>query len=832
MSKFSFKQATPYIAALLIFILITLIYFNPLIQGKKLRQDDIMRHKGMSKEIVDYREKTGEEALWTNSMFGGMPAYQISVKYKANLFTYIDDVLMLGLPRPAGYVFLYFLGFFILLLVLRVNPWLSIAGAIAFAFSSYFFIILEAGHNSKAHAIGYMAPVLAGIILAYRGKYLWGAILTGLFLALEIQAGHPQITYYLLIVVVILGIFQLIDAVKQKALPHFLKATAFLLLTAILAVLTHTTNLWGTYEYGKHTIRGKSELTADQENKTSGLDKDYATDWSYGIQETLSLMIPNAKGGATDVLANNEKAMENVNPQYRQAFQRANQYWGNQPFTSGPVYVGAIIVFLFVLGLFVVKGRLKWVLFIATVLSILLSWGKNFMPLTDFFLDYVPGYNKFRAVSMTLVIAELTIPILAILALDKILRKPEILRQNKNALYISFGLTAGISLLLYLFPTVFLDFFSRAEADQFAQFRGQGNAAQINAYIDELESARMSIFKADAIRSFLFILVAAALIWFYSFNKLNKNLLIGLIAILFLIDLAVVANRYLDSNDFVRKSKMEKPYQASIADQEIIKDTDPNFRVFNLAVSSFNDASTSYFHKSIGGYHGAKLRRYQELITYAIIPERQKLMEAFQRESPMLAVDATLPKLSVLNMLNTKYFILDPAQPPLQNRYALGNAWFVNSIRMVENADEEISAVQNFKPSHTAIVDQRFSKEMAGVNLNDSTQYGSIRLTNYKPNKLTYQSKAKEDAFAVFSEIYYPEGWNAYIDGEKVPHVRVNYVLRGLPVPAGEHQIVFAFEPAVYRSGEAISLIASIILILLIAGGLYFEYRKGEKPLV
>ncbi|MCF8388152.1 MAG: YfhO family protein, partial [Bacteroidales bacterium] len=379
-----------------------------------------------------------------------------------------------------------------------------------------------------------------------------------------------------------------------------------------------------------------------------------------------------------------------------------------------------------------------------------------------------------------------------------------------------------------LFPGVFFDFISQAESQQFAQFQSQGNAAQINAYLAELETARMSIFKADAIRSFLFILIAGALLWLYSFNKLKSHVLIALVSVLILIDMAAVANRYLDSEDFVRKSKMTKPYQASIADQEIIKDNDPNFRVFNLAVNSFNDASTSYFHKSIGGYHGAKLRRYQELINHAILPERQMLVEAFQSETPMLEVDKTLPKLSVLNMLNTKYFILDPAQPPLQNRYALGNAWFVNSLNVVENADEEIKAVQDFNPARTAIVDKRFEEVISSLDLNDTLQYGTIRLTNYKPNKLTYLSKANEDAFAVFSEIYYSEGWNAYIDGEKAAHARVNYVLRGMRVPAGEHQIVFAFEPAVYRTGETISLISSIVLILLIIGGAYLGFKEGR----
>ena len=825
MRNISIKDAIPYIAAILIFLLITMIYFNPLLQGKKLRQDDIMRFKGMSKEIVDYREATGEEPLWTNAMFGGMPAYQISVKYKNNLFNYVDKALQLGLPRPAGYVFLYFLGFFILMLALRVNPWLGIAGAIAFAFSSYFFIILEAGHNSKAHAIAYMAPVLAGIILAYRGKYILGAILAGFFLALEIEAGHPQITYYLAIIVVILGIVEFINSLKEKKIPHFVRASGILLVAAVLAVLTHATNLWATYEYGEYTIRGKSELTVNQENRTSGLDKDYATQWSYGIPETFTLLIPNAKGGASVPLGNNPDALEEVDRTYKQYVAQSSQYWGNQPFTSGPVYVGAIIVFLFVLGMFILKGRLKWVLFTATVLSIFLSWGKNFMPLTDFFLEYVPGYNKFRAVSMTLVIAELCMPIIAILGLSKIIREPKVLKEKINAFYISLGLTAGISLVFYLFPEAFFNFLSRTEIQQFAQMRISGqNAGQINEFVANLKDARISIFRQDAIRSFIFILIAAGIIWLYSVNKLKKNALIALISVLILIDLAAVTHRYLNSEDFVRKSRMARPYQASIADQEIIKDPDPNYRVFNLSVSAFQDASTSYFHKSIGGYHGAKLRRYQELIDYAIIAERQQLVGALQQQS-MARVEAVLENSSVLNMLNTKYIIADPSGAPLRNPYALGNAWFVDDFELVEDADAEIAAVQDFDAAETAIIDDAFSDLLSGYQENPADSGAYINLTEYRPNELTYKSYAEKPQLAVFSEIYYPKGWNVYVDGELQPHFRANYVLRAMIVPAGEHTIQFKFEPRVYRVGEAISLAASIVLLLLVIGGAYFEIR-------
>ncbi len=828
MKNIPIKNIVPYAVAIVIFIIITMVYFNPLLQGKKIRQDDITRHKGMSKEIVDFREKTGDEALWTNSMFGGMPAYQISVKYKSNLISYFDKIFRLGLPHPAAYVFLYFIGFFILLLVLGVDPWLSFAGSIAFAFSSYFFIIIEAGHNSKAHAIGYMAPVLAGMILCYRGKYLWGGILTALFLALELRAGHPQITYYLLIIAIILGIYEFVNAIKEKKYIPFLRSVGVLIIAALLAVLTHSTNLWATYEYGKYTIRGKSELTSNLDNKTTGLDKDYATAWSYGVPETFSLMIPNTKGGATGVLGNNKKVMKDVDRQFKQAIAGQNHYWGNQPFTSGPVYVGAIIVFLFVLGIFIVPGRLKWVLVSATVLSIFLSWGKNFMPLTDFFLDYIPGYNKFRAVSMTLVIAELCMPLLAILTVNEIFRNPGIIKEKQKQFFIAFGLTGGLALIFYLVPSLFFNFLSNDEIIQFDEVRKSADPNQLSLFISNLEQARISIFKADAIRSFFFILLGGLVLWLYSMKKIGWKILVSALAILFLIDMTTICYRYLNNENFVRKSKVTKPYQASAADKEIFKDTNPDFRVLNIAVNTFNDASTSYFHKSIGGYHGAKLRRYQELIDHQISSEKEKIVNTLTNNPTLLSINNTLGKLPVLNMLNTKYIIYDPARIPLINNSALGNAWFVENYKIVDNADEEIAALNNFNPDKIAIVDKRFEDQLTGKKF-ESDSLSAIKLTEYQPNHLVYSSKSSDDQLAVFSEIYYDKGWNAYIDGKPAPYFRADYVLRAMIVPAGDHTIEFKFEPKVYKVGENISLISSILLILLLIGGLYYEIRKNLK---
>ncbi|HOP13107.1 MAG TPA: YfhO family protein [Lentimicrobium sp.] len=728
---------------------------------------------------------------------------------------HIDNIFKFGLPHPANLVFIYLIGFFILLMVLKVDPWLALAGSVAFAFSSYFFIILEAGHNSKAHAIGYMAPVLAGIILTYRGKHIAGMLVTALFLALELRANHLQITYYLMMMVIILGISELIISIKQKTVPAFLKATGLLFIAAFLALSTNITNIWATWEYGKDTIRGKSELSSDPGNRTTGLDKDYATQWSYGKAETFTLMIPNTKGGATGSLGNNRKAMEKVDPTYAQAVAGQNHYWGDQPFTSGPVYAGAIMVFLFILGLFILKGHMRWWLLAVTILSVILSWGKNFMPLTDFFLHYIPGYNKFRAVSMILVIADLAIPLLGILTLKEILEKPAIVREKQKQFYIALGLTGGLALVFYLMPQTFFNFFSGMEQAAISEQRttlDSSQVAQFDSLINNLEAARIYIFKSDAIRSFLFILAAAALIWLYGSKKIKAGVLTASAILLIAIDMIPVANRYLNNDNFVSKTQVNNPFMPTEADKIILKDADPNFRVFNTTVSTFQDASTSYFHKSIGGYHGAKLRRYQELIDHHISKGNE----------------------SVLNMLNTKYYIVNDAnrKPSLQiNMDATGNAWFVNTYKMVENADQEIDALTNFSPESTAIVDKRFAQQLSGFSSMPDTN-AFIQLTEYQPNKLKYKYQAATDQLTVFSEIYYDKGWKAFIDGKPAPYFRANYVLRAMIVPAGSHEIEFRFEPRVYFTGEKISFAGSLLLILLILGYAGNEVRKNFKKKV
>ncbi len=812
MKKFDFKTILPYITAVFVFLVITMIYFSPLLEGKRIQQSDIMQFTGMSKEIADFREKTDTEPLWTNSMFGGMPAYQISVVYKGNILGYLDTILSLGLPHPASTVFLYFIGFFILLLVLKIDPWLAIAGAIAFAFSSYFFIIIDVGHNSKAHAIAYIAPVLAGIILTLRRKYILGGILTAIFLSLEIKANHPQITYYLVIMVFILGLFELIFAIREKRIVKLFASVGVLIIAASFAALTNIATLWATWEYGKDTIRGKSELTSNLENKTSGLDKDYATQWSYGVGETMTLFIPNFYGGASAAKISESSAIvealkENNVPQNQIAqftkYPLPFLYFGNQPSVAGPVYVGAIVFFLFILGLIIVRGPLKWWLLSVTVLSILLSWGHNFMAFTDFFMEYVPGYNKFRAVSMALVIAEIAMPILGLMALKVLFEKHLDQKKLVKSLQIAAGITGGIALLFVIMPGVFLSFTGANDASIQQQF--QFPDWMMQAIRDE----RARLVRLDALRSFAFVILTAGVLWAFLLSKLNKTYVYMILAALILLDMFVISKRYLNNDSFTTKTKVEKPFTPTEADQQILQDPDPDFRVFNLTVNTFNDASTSYFHKSIGGYHGAKLRRYQELIENQISKQN----------------------MSVLNMLNTKYFILpgEDRKPTAQRNYdALGHAWFVKGYELVDNADQEMAAISIFNPADTAIIDKRFENTLTSFTPGrDSVAY--ISLTSYAPNDLTYDYNTGKDGLAVFSEIYYPKGWNAYVDGELTPHFRANYVLRAMVLPAGNHKLEFKFEPNVYVVGEKISFISSIILLLLIILLGVLEARKVWK---
>ncbi len=819
------NNITAYIIAVLVFLAITIAYFSPVLEGKKLDQHDISMHKGMSKEIVDHRESTGEEALWTNSMFGGMPAWQISVVYKGNLMTYVDKVITLGLPTPLNFVFLYFLGFFILLLVLKTDKWVALIGAIAFALSSYFFIILGAGHTSKAHAIGYMALVLAGIILTFRGKYWQGGLLTAVALSLEIKSGHLQITYYLLIIVVIYGIYQLIETIKNNNYAHFLKASGLLIVAALLAILTHSTNLWATYDYGKDSMRGKPELTNEAENKSGGLDRSYITDWSYGIGETWSLMIPYVKGKASGVLGNVDE-LKHADPAYRKVLaQQTNAYWGDQPGTSGSVYVGIIVVFLFILGLFIVDNRLKWALLAATVLSILLAWGKNFMPFTDFFIDYIPGYNKFRAVSMTLAIAELTIPVLAFMALNKVLTERKTLNSKIKAFYYASGITVGVLILFYITPNTFFNFLNAGEKLQFSQLRQSNDPSQVDVYVSSLENVRIAIFKTDTLRSLFFLIASIVLIYFFIKGKLKAAWFLTGIGLLILVDMFSVDKRYINNDNFVRSSKFEQPFTASTADNYILKDHDPDFRVLDISKSTFNDASCSYFHKSIGGYHGAKLQRYQDIIEHQIQPEIQEMVSGLQSGVTMDKINSIFKNLQVLNMLNTKYVIYSPDAMPIINPMAYGNAWFVNNYELVKSADEEIDAINDYDLNSTAIIDNKFADQLKDFHP-DKDSTATISLISYEPNNLIYKYNSTIPQLVVFSEIYYNKGWEATIDGKPTEHLRADYILRSMKVPAGNHTIEFSFEPKIFIIGERISFIASLLLIILIIGTLIYGIKQ------
>ena len=810
MKNLNFKNAWPYLAAVVLFLLITMVYLSPLIEGKKLLQSDIVHAMGASKEIADFRAKTGQEALWTNSMFGGMPAYQVSVKYKGNLLGFVDDVLTLGLPHPANMVFLYFIGFFILLLVLGLNPWLSIAGAIGYAFSSYFFVIIDAGHNSQAHAIGYMAPVIAGMILTLRRKYLLGGVLTAVFLSLEVKQNHPQITYYLAVMAILLVLFECYDAFRNKAIIGYLKSVAILLVAVAFAVITNLTLLWATYEYGKYTIRGKSELTTNKSNRTSGLDKSYITQWSYGIGETMTFLIPDIYGGASaggpglnsnvaKALRANSVPEENVKGFSEQG---GFMYWGDQPWTS-PVYMGAIMIFLFFLGLFLVKGPMKWWLLAATLLSVLLSWGHNFMWFTDLFLNYLPGYNKFRAVTMILVIAEFTVPLLGMLALKSVFDEAGGKEKFNRALYWAFGITGGLALLFAVVPDMFLSFSGHNDASFAKQFP--------DWLMQAIRDDRKSCCRADAFRSFLFITLAASVLWLVINKKLRKDYAYAGLIVLILADMFTIDKRYLNNDNFTSKSRVETPFEPTAADLQIMQDQDPDYRVLNLTVEPLSDASTSYFHKSLGGYHGAKLRRYQELFETHI--EKNNM--------------------AVINMLNTRYVIVpDQNKQPMaqRNPEALGNAWFVNSYSFVDNADQELNALTNFNPANTAIIDKVFGSELKSYTPGRDTT-DMIRLTDYKPNDLTYKYRTKNNGLAVFSEIYYPKGWNAYVDGKLIPHFRANYVLRAMVLPAGEHSVEFKFEPRVYLVGEQVSRISSIVLILLVVAAIAWGVKDlyGRK---
>ena len=811
-----FRNIFTDLGIILFFIVLTYTYMFPLLEGKSIEMDDIQHFKGMSKELVDYREATGEEAIWTNSMFSGMPGYLISVIYPGNITRFIQSSFR-SFFGDASFLILYMIGFYILMVSLNFNRWLSVAGAIAFAFSSYFIIIIGAGHTSKANAIAYLAPVLAGVLLAFRGKYLAGGIVFSLAFSLELLAGHLQITYYGFLLIAILGLTELIFAIREKTLPRFLKAILFLLAGAVIAVGMNFSRLYTTWQYSKHTIRGPSELTSIDENRTSGLDKDYVVQWSYGIDETLTLLIPNFKGGGSQIGPGvDSKSFELLNKNGiqnpRQIVQRISMYHGDQPGTSGPVYVGAIVVFLFVLGLYVVKGVYKWWLLFATIISVVLSWGGNIMWLTSFLLDYLPLYNKFRAPSMTLVIAQFSMPLLGFIALNNILAGKVERKILLNGLKWSVLITGGLSALFALLPGIAGNFSNAIDSRIYPEW-----------LIDGIIADRRSMLRSDAFRSLLFIAFAAGALFLWHNKKLKTIPFIGILAALILIDLWTVDKRYLNNDHFVANRQVENPFPATPADLAIQRDQDLYFRVLPLP-NPFQDARASYHHKNVGGYHAAKLRRYQELIDHHLNPELQQMVTGFQAGT---SPDSVFMNLPVINMLNARYVIYDLNLEPIQNPHSSGNAWFVSEFKVTGTADDEIAALKGLNPFETAVIDKQFIDHIQAKSfIKDET--GSISLTEYQPNYLKYEFSAAGEQLTVFSEIYYEDGWEAFINGVPAPHFRVNYVLRAMVIPAGDHIIEFKFEPKSYYNGNKVSVASSFLLLLAIAGYFALEYRKRK----
>ena len=834
------KKLLPDLIAILAFVLLSFAYFFPAdIENRILFQHDTAAGAGAGQEVKEYYEQTGERSRWTNSLFGGMPMYQIAPSYDSTKsLQWVQKAYQLFLPDYVCLTFMLMLGFYILLRVFGIPVWLAGLGGIMWAFSSYFFILISAGHIWKFITLAYVPPTIAGIVLAYRGKLLWGGILTALFVALQITSNHVQMSYYFFFVILFFVGAYFEKAWRTKTLPQFFKASAVLIVAALVGIAANVSNLYHTYAYSKETMRGKSELvqTGDAAKQTSsGLDRDYITQWSYGIDETLTLLVPNFKGGASTALSQSETAMSKANPMYSSLYGSLTQYFGTQPMTSGPVYVGAFVLFLFVLGCFIVKGPLKWALIGATFFSIVLSWGKNFMPLTDFFIDYVPLYNKFRAVSSILVIAEFTIPLLAIFALKRLLEEPEILKQEKKPLGISLLLTAGIALLLAIAPGSIGSGYVPAQEAQMLQNAVNQQMIPANELSDilaNLGEMRAELVSSDALRSFIIIGIGCSLLWLYASGKLRSSLTIAGITILCLADMWGVNKRYLNDAQFVPHSIRTETFTKTNTDELILQDTSLDYRVLNFATSTFDDNNTSYWHKSVGGYHPAKLRRYQEMIEHHISPEMQAAYEAIATAGgEMDSVDAN--KFRILNMLNTKYFIFPAGQQrqtvPILNPHAYGNAWFVNKVQYVNNANEEIDALDSIIPTETAVVDARFKDVLKGATESYKDSLSSIRLTSYAPNRLTYETNNAQDGIAVFSEIYYPDGWHVTIDGQPAELARADYILRTMYVPAGQHTIEMRFDPTSLHVTEGIAYGALALLVIGIIVAVLIAKRKYVK---
>lgn len=810
------RKAFPHLAAIILFIAISFAYFFPVMEGKVLKANDSTVSTINSKEIRDYREKFHKEPLWTNSIFCGMPAYLISTKYPGNLMKHVDTVLRV-FQTPVSVLVLSMAGFYLLLLILGAGPLLSVAGAVAFGLSSFLFQILAAGHNTQAIALAYMAPVVGAIYYTYRRDMLKGSILTAIFLSLEILANHPQITYYLMICILVFITAEFVASIKTGTVAKFIRTTAILSIPVILALGINFANLYTVYEYGKYSSRGKTDLVVRDKNISSGLNRDYITYWSYGVDETLNLLVPDFKGGSSKPFNKDSETIKALRQHNAaDASGQVMKYWGTQPGTDGPHYVGAIVIFLFILGLAVVRSREKWWLLIATLLSLMLAWGKNFMPFTNLFIDFFPGYNKFRAVTMILVISQFCIPLLGFIALRDLFSGKLSKKEIMKGLNIAAGVTGGLLLIFLLFPGIAGSFLNPYESQ----------------YPDWLRTAlisdRKGLLRADSLRSLIFILLAYGTIMGFLLNKLKKEYSVVIVGLLIMFDLWTIDKRYLSSDRFEKPSMIQKSFAPSVADAEILKDKS-YFRVFNISVSTFNDNSpTSYFHKSIGGYHGAKLKRYQELIDSALSRDIAIFTASARSAKSIEEIMPVINSLQIINMLNTKYIIFTPEMPPIVNKNALGNAWFVEKPRLVENANEELSAVNSINPSIEAVIDKKYKDQVKGT-VYPVEKSDTIFLVSYQPDELVYKYSAGGEKLVVFSEIYYPAGWKCLVDGKETGYFRADYVLRAMIAPEGDHEIRFVFHPSSYYTGNKVSLASSVILLLLIAGFGFNELRKKSK---
>ncbi|MEC5144968.1 YfhO family protein [Chitinophaga sp. 212800010-3] len=820
-----FKALSPHIGALLIFIVLSFAFFSPVLEGKELLQSDMMHYKGMQKEAADYYEKTGDIPLWTNSMFGGMPTYVIYTGPSSNKIGMLNKLLTLYLPNPVNMLFVLMMGMYVFLCVLDIRYWIRILGAVAYGFATFTIVSIDAGHITKVMAMAYIAPVLGGMILTYRGKYLAGAALTALAAAVQIYNNHPQITYYTLIIAICLAAAAGVKAFREKQLPAFWKASAAIAIAGILAVLPAMDNLLIMQEYTRYSMRGsQSELTLNQKDKeikkSGGLDIDYAFQWSYGKGETFTLLLPHLVGGSTSeklsVNSNTYKALTDIGVPAEQAAQAVNQpswqlYWGAQPFTAGPVYVGAIICCLFVLALFIIKSWHKWWLLAATIIGIVLSWGANFPEVNDFLFYHLPLYSKFRAPTMALVIPQVTMVILACMALQELLYGQQTKEFLMQHLRMTLYVTGGLVLLLAIGGSMLYPFSGPGDSSFLARYSQMlGGDAPAARLLGALKQDRSSVLRADGIRALALILVAFGTMWYFLKGRLKANYTVMILTAAILFDLFQTDKSYLNESNFSEPSQLESYIAPSPADEQILQDKDPYYRVLNATVNPFLDANCSYFHKSVGGQSPAKLWLYEDLIEHQLSKNN----------------------MAVFNMLNTRYFIVpDPktGQPVAQrNPGALGNAWFVKAIQLVPDANSEMKALDHFNPRDTVIIDQRFTRAVAGHEPGaDSAAH--ITLTSYGLNQLKYSAENSQAGFGVFSDIYYPAGWKAYIDGKEEQIIRVNYALRGLTIPSGKHEIIFKFEPATFFTGRKISGVSSILLLIGVAASFIWSFLKSVK---